>query len=53
MLVGYRVLTRSGFVIEPAVGYEYFAGARPLVPGSRDLQEELGVTAGIAFGWAW
>ena len=53
VLLGYRWVTRSGLVLEPGVGYEYFAGRRPLVAGSRDLQEELGVTVGLAIGWAW
>lgn len=53
MLMGYRWVSTGGFLIEPSAGYEYLAGPRPLVPGSQDLQERLGISLGIAFGWAW
>ena len=53
LLVGFRWVSTNGWFAEPMVSYEYFAGPRPLVPGSRDLQEELGLSAGIAFGVAW
>jgi len=51
-MVGYRWLSRSGVFVEPMVGYEFFAGEKPLVAGSQRLQDRLGPTAGIAFGFA-
>lgn len=51
-MLGYRWLTRTGFFFEPMVGYEFFIGERPLVPGSRRLQDRLGPTAGVAVGFA-
>lgn len=53
MLMGYRWVSSGGFLIEPSASYEYLAGPRPLVPGSQNLQERLGISLGIAFGWAW
>jgi hypothetical protein len=53
LLMGFRMVSTSGFLIEPSISYEYLAGPRPLVPGSQDLQELLGLSGGIAFGWAW
>lgn len=52
-LFGYRWVSTSGLLIEPSLSYEYFVGPRPLVPGSRSLQDELGFALGLAFGWAW
>lgn len=52
-LFGYRWVSTAGWFVEPSVGYEYFAGPRPLVPGSSDLQDHLGPSIGIAFGTAW
>ena len=51
--VGYRFVSAAGWLVEPTVGYEYFIGPRPLVAGSRGLQNDLGITVGLAFGWAW
>ncbi len=53
VLVGFRWVSTRGWFAEPVISYEYFAGPRPLVPGSRNLQEELGLSMGIAFGLAW
>ena len=53
LLFGYRWLSTSGWFAEPAISYEYFAGPRPLVPGSRDLQDQLGLSIGVAIGLAW
>ncbi len=52
-LAGYRWVSTSGLFLEPMISYEYFAGHRPLVPGSENLQEELGISLGVAFGVAW
>ena len=52
-LFGYRWVSTAGWFAEPAISYEYFAGPRPLVPGSRDLQAHLGISVGVAFGLAW
>ena len=51
--LGYRMVSKSGWFAEPTISYEYFVGPRPLVAGSRDLQEELGLSVGIALGMAW
>ena len=53
LLWGYRWVSTDGWFLEPSVSYEYFAGPRPLVAGSRDLQEELGLSVGVALGLAW
>lgn len=53
ILMGYRFISRGGILLEPMVGYEYFGGDRPLVPGSRNLQEELGFSVGLGVGFAW
>ena len=53
LLIGYRWVSTKGWFAEPMISYEYLAGPRPLVPGSRDLQDELGLSVGIAFGLAW
>ncbi len=53
LLFGYRWVSTSGWFAEPAISYEYFAGPRPLVPGSRDLQDQLGLSVGVAVGLAW
>lgn len=52
-LIGYRFLSTGGWFAEPAMSYEYFAGPRTLVPGSRELQNQLGFAVGLAFGFAW
>ena len=53
VLFGYRWVSIGGWFAEPAISYEYFAGPRPLVPGSGDLQDNLGISVGVAFGLAW
>ena len=53
LLFGYRWASTSGWFAEPAISYEYFAGPRPLVPGSRSLQDALGLSVGVAVGHAW
>lgn len=53
LLFGFRWVSTSGWFAEPAISYEYFAGPRPLVPGSRNLQDELGLSVGVAVGLAW
>ncbi len=52
-LFGYRWVSTAGWFLEPVISYEYFAGPRPLVPGSRDLQNNLGLSVGVAFGVPW
>ena len=53
VLLGYRWISTAGWFAEPMISYEYLAGPRVLVPGSRDLQQELGLSLGVAFGVAW
>ncbi|MBI4421456.1 MAG: hypothetical protein HY560_11585 [Gemmatimonadetes bacterium] len=52
-LGGYRWLTRAGAVIDLVAGYEALLGPRPLVAGSRPLQDDLGPIVGSAVGWSW
>ena len=51
--VGYRWLSRSGLYLEPLFGYEFLAGPHPLVAGSQDVQNRVGLIAGLAIGFAW
>ena len=53
LLLGYRWVSTGGWFAEPALSYEYFAGPRPLVPGSQDVQDGLGLSLGVALGLAW
>jgi hypothetical protein len=50
--LGYRWVPQSSFFLEPVIGYEFFAGPKPLVPGSGTLQNRLGPIIGVAFGLA-
>ena len=53
LLLGYRWVSTGGWFAEPALSYEYFAGPRPLVPGSQDVQDGLGLSLGVALGLTW
>jgi hypothetical protein len=52
-LAGFRWVSTRGWFVEPSVGYEHFFGPDPLVPGSQDLQDTLGLLVNLAFGVAW
>jgi len=49
----YRLLTRSGFFLQPLVGYEFLAGEERPVGGSDTITENLGLIAGIGVGVAF
>jgi hypothetical protein len=53
LLLGYRWVSTGGWFAEPAMSYEYFVGPRPLVPGSQDVQDGLGLSFGVALGLVW
>lgn len=51
--LGYRFLTRSGFVFEPMFAYQFLGGTEPIVPGAGDAQNRVGPVLGVNFGLAW
>jgi len=53
LFTGYRIVSRSGVFFEPTVGYEFLVGPTPLVAGSRQMQREMGFSAGLMMGMAW